>query len=72
VTAKFILLEDTIEILRQYGLIGRIEYGPHFKVHFTNVHGSHCCLVMSRTPSCQFAIKKNRAELRRLLRRPAR
>ena len=66
------LLEDAIDTLRQHGLTGEIEYGPHFKVRFTNALGSQCCLIVSRSPSNRFAIKRNRAELRRLLRRPAR
>jgi hypothetical protein len=69
---RFELIDDVITTLRQHGLTGRIENGSHFKVHFTNAHGSKCCLIMSRTPSCPFAARKNRAQLRRLLRRPAR
>jgi hypothetical protein len=66
------LLEDAIDTLRQHGLTGEIEHGPHFKVRFTNALGSQCCLIVSRSPSNRFAIKRNHAELRRLLRRPAR
>ena len=70
-STKF-LLEDAINTLRQHGLTGEIEHGPHFKVRFTNALGSRCCLIISRSPSSQSAIKENRAELRRLMRRPAR
>jgi len=71
-SAKF-LLEDAINTLRQHGLTGEIEHGPHFKVRFSNALGSRCCLIISRSPSCRSAIKDNRAELRRLMmRRPAR
>ena len=70
-SAKF-LLEDTINTLRQHGLTGEIEHGPHIKIRFVNVFGSRCCLIISRSPSCRSAIKDNRAELRRLMRRPAR
>jgi hypothetical protein len=66
------LLEDAITMLRQHGLTPEIENGSHFKIRFTNVLGSRCCLVVSRTPSNRFAIKRNRAVLRRLMRRPAR
>ena len=66
------LLEEAIRTLREHGLTSEIEHGPHFKVRFTNALGSQCCLIVSRSPSNRFAIKRNRAELRRLLRRPAR
>ena len=66
------LLKDTVTTLRQHGLAPHIENGLHLKVRFTNALGSQCCLIVSRSPSNRFAIKRNRAELRRLLRRPAR
>ena len=70
-SAKF-LLEDAINTLRQHGLTSEIEHGPHFKLRFTNALGSRCCLIISHSPSCRSAINDNRAELRRLMRRPAR
>ena len=66
------LLDDAIATLRRHGLVLEIEHGSHLKIKFTNAHGSKCCLVLSRSPSCPFAIKKNRAVLRRLMRRSAR
>jgi hypothetical protein len=68
------LVEDTIDTLRRYGLTGEIEEGGsgHFKVKFVNGQGSKCLLVVSHSPSNRHAIRKNRAELRRLIRRPAR
>jgi hypothetical protein len=71
-SAKFILPKDAIKTLRKHGLAGEVESGRHFKIRFVNANGSRCILVMSRTPSCKFAIKRNRAVLRRLMRRPAR
>jgi hypothetical protein len=66
------LLDDTIGILRQHGLAHKIENGgPHFKVRFTNAFGSKCLLIVSQSPSHFSAIRKNRAVLQRLLRRPA-
>jgi hypothetical protein len=66
------LLDDAIATLRQHGLAPEVEHGPHLKIKFTNVFGSRCCLIVSRSPSTRSAIKDNRAELRRLMRRPAR
>jgi hypothetical protein len=66
------LLNDAIATLRQHGLAPEVEHGPHLKIKFINALGSQCCLIVSRSPSNRFAIKRNRAELRRLLRRPAR
>jgi hypothetical protein len=66
------LLQEAIDTLRQHGLTPEVEQGPHLKIKFTNALGSRCCLVVSRTPSSQSAIKANRGELRRLMRRPAR
>jgi len=56
------LLKDAVAMLRQHN-------GSHIRVRFTNSFGTHCLLVLSRTPSDQAAIKKSRAQLRRLLRR---
>jgi hypothetical protein len=66
------LVEDAVATLRRHGLALTIKQGPHLKIKFTNSLGSQCCLVVSRSPSDRSAIKKSRAELRRLLRRPAR
>jgi hypothetical protein len=66
------LLDDAIDMLRQYGLVSVVEHGPHIKIRFVNAFGSQCCLIISRSPSCRSAPKDNRAELRRLMRRPAR
>jgi hypothetical protein len=63
------LLKDAVAMLRQHGLAAHIENGSHIRVRFTNSFGTHCLLVLSRTPSDQAAIKKSRAQLRRLLRR---
>jgi hypothetical protein len=68
---KFPLLEDTLDILCEHGLVGEVEEGPHFKVRFTNPLGRQCTLIVSRSPSCRLASKKNKALLRRLLRAPA-
>jgi hypothetical protein len=70
--SRFALLDDAIVTLRRHGLAPKIEQGPHIKVRFTNQLGSHCILIVSRSPSSQRAIKKNRAQLHRLMRRPAR
>jgi hypothetical protein len=66
------LVKDAIETLRQHGLAPEIEQGPHLKIKSTNAIGSQCVLVVSRSPSSRSAIKANRAQLRRLLRRPIR
>jgi hypothetical protein len=66
------LLDDAIDMLRQFGLAPVVEHGPHIKIRFVNALGSRCSLIISRSPSCRSAIKDNRAELRRLMRRPAR
>ena len=72
-SAKFFLLEDAIETLRRHGLTPEVENGgPHFKIRFVNALGSNCVLIVSRSPSHFSAIRKNRAVLQRLLRRPAR
>ena len=67
---KFTLLHDALGTLRRHGLDCQVEQGPHFKVRFTNALGAQCLLIVSRSPSPQSAIHNNRAELRRLLRRP--
>lgn len=66
------LVRDAIDTLRRHGLTPEIEQGSHLKVKFTNVLGSRCVLVVSCTPSCWRSLKASRAELRRLMRRPAR
>jgi hypothetical protein len=68
------LVEDAIDTLRRHGLTGEIEEAGsgHFKVKFVNGRGSKCLLIVSRTPSSQRAIKRNRAVLRRLMRRSTR
>jgi hypothetical protein len=69
-TRKFpVLVKDALFMLAQHGLGCEVEQGPHLKIRFTNVFGSQCCLIVSRSPSSQFAIKQNRSELRRLMRR---
>jgi hypothetical protein len=66
------LVADAIDMLRRQGLAAAVEQSAHIKIRFKNALGSQCCLIVSRTPSNRTAIQKNRAELRRLLRRPAR
>jgi hypothetical protein len=63
---------EVFEFMRQHGLVAEVEQSSHLKIRFTNALGSRCCLIVSRSPSSQFAIQQNRAELRRLLRRAAR
>jgi hypothetical protein len=65
-----LLVKDALSTLAQHGLSGEVEEGPHLKVRFTNPFGRRCLLVVSRSPSSQFAVKQNRGELRRLMRRP--
>ena len=65
---KFELLEETLEVLREQGLDATVEPGAHFKIKFTNALGRPCVLIISRSPSCRLAGKRNRALLRRLLR----
>jgi hypothetical protein len=69
---RFALLKDALGTLRRHGLDAEVEHGSHFKIRFINTLGSNCLLVVSRTPGNRSAIKASRAELRRLLRRPAR
>lgn len=64
------LLQDALATLREHGLGAEIEQGAHIKIKFTNALGSRCCLVVSRSPSSWSALRKSRAELGRLLRRP--
>jgi hypothetical protein len=67
---RFILLDDALETLRRAGLEATVDRGaPHFKIKFTNTHGSACVLIISRTPSSRRAIFESRSVLRRLLQR---
>jgi len=72
-SGKFALLDDAVDILLRHGLTPEVKNGgAHYKIRFVNALGSKCLLIVSQSPSSRFAVRKNRAELRRLLRRPAR
>lgn len=64
------ILSETLETLRDLGLIPTITHGKHIKVRWIK-DGRRRTLVLSATPSCRRAIYNNRSELRRLLRQPA-
>jgi hypothetical protein len=69
-TNKFpLLVKDALTTLAQHGLSSEVEQGPHLKVRFINPLGRKCLLVISRSASSRLAIKQNRGELRRLMRR---
>jgi hypothetical protein len=63
------MVRDALDLLAEHGLVGEVENGSHFKIRFVNPHGHRCLLVVARSPGHQHAIKQNRAELRRLLRK---
>jgi hypothetical protein len=63
------LVKDALSTLAQHGLVGEVEQGPHLKLRFVNQLGCRCLLVVSRSASSQFALKQNRGELHRLMRR---
>ena len=69
--SKSELLRETLSTLRQHGSEPRVVQSKHFKIRWQDQAGRSRCLVLSSSPSCPFAIKKNRAVLRRLLRRSA-
>jgi hypothetical protein len=72
-SGKSTLLDDAIATLRRHGLTPEVKNGgAHYKIRFVNAPGSKCLLIVSQSPSSQSAIHNNRAELRRLLRRPVR
>jgi hypothetical protein len=64
------LVRDALAQLAAHGLTGNVEPGPHFKVRFVDHHGRKRLLVISKSPSDRGAAKKNRSQLRRLLRWP--
>ena len=69
-SGKFALLDDAVDTLHRHGLAPQVENGGvHFKIRFVNALGSNCLLIVSRSPSRPSAIQKNRAVLKRLLRR---
>jgi hypothetical protein len=68
------IFDDAIATLRQNGLAAQIEpgNGSHRKLRFINKNGSKCLFNVPRDAGNWRAIRNSRAELRRLLRRPAR
>jgi hypothetical protein len=62
------LLRDTLRVLKRAGIKPVIRQGRHVQVRWTNDDGRPCCLVISRSPSDRNAHRKNRSQLRRLLR----
>jgi hypothetical protein len=68
------LFDAAIATLRQHGLTAQVEpgNGSHRKLRFVNKNGSKCLFVVPRDGGNWRNIKNSRAELRRLLRRPAR
>jgi hypothetical protein len=73
-SGKFELVADALATLRQHGLAAEIEpgNGSHRKIRFVNANGSKCLLIVPMTSGSWRANRNNRAELQRLLRRPAR
>jgi hypothetical protein len=62
------ILRETLRALRDAGLKPRVEQGRHIKVRFADQQRHARMIVISRTPGTTFALQKNRALLRRILR----
>jgi hypothetical protein len=64
------LVHDALSLLAEHGLRGEVtQGGPHYKIWFDDQSGCKCLLIVARSPSSRRAFKRNRSELRRLLRR---
>jgi hypothetical protein len=64
------LIVDALALLAERGLAAEVEQGgAHYKLRFDNQNGCRCLLVVSVSPSSRNALKKNRSQLHRLLRR---
>jgi hypothetical protein len=68
------LFDAAMATLRQNGLAARVEpgNGSHRKLRFVNKNGSKCLFVVPRDAGDWRQIKNSRAQLRRLMTRPAR
>jgi hypothetical protein len=62
------LLRDTLRVLKRAGIKPIIHQGRHIQLRWINDDGRACRLVISRSPSDRNAHRKNRGQLRRLLR----
>jgi hypothetical protein len=62
------LLRETLATLRAAGLEPWVEQSRHIKVRFIDAHGRAQLIVISRSPGSQFAVKRHRAVVRRLMR----
>lgn len=63
-------LRETLATLRAAGFKPQVEQSRHIKMRFIDARGCKRLIVLSRTPGTPFALQKNRALVRRLLRRP--
>ena len=62
------LLLETLAAVRAAGFEPRVERNRHLKISFIDAQQRRRVIVVSNSPSCPFAIKRNRALLRRILR----
>ena len=68
-SCKFSLLHETVASVRRAGFEPQIKRGRHFKICWFDDHGHKHTIVVSVSPSDHRAFHKNRALLRRLIRK---
>jgi hypothetical protein len=62
-------LDETLHMLRAAGFEPRVDArGRHLKVRFTDQQNRARLIVISRSPGTSFALQRNRALVRRMLR----